>query len=476
MPDSITLEDQDLIRFNGVNGATGEYLFPAVTIAGVANVAQGKPLDPEDVVYISALTDSTGPHYGVVNADPSHLQEAGWGLVINPDMENSQAILQALEPLLKHRERQVMAGRFRRLSYLKARDSFPIDWLARNGAAAGAVDPKIIPYYLLLVGSPEDIPFRFQFTLDVQYAVGRIHFETVDEYAIYAKQIVELETKNTPTKKQAVLFGVKNDGDKATDYSIKYLIDPLYDKLVSKHSPPEGTWTIDCIKEHHAKKNQLVNLLKQNEAPAFVLTASHGMGFPLGDIRQTTDQGALLCSDWPGLHQAIPTDFYFSANDIDPSFKLNGMMLCLFACYSGGVPSRDNFSASTDANAEIISSSDMLSLLPKQLLLAGAAAVITHIDRAWASSFLGNMGTDNTAVFQGVIDKLFEGVPVGHAMSYLNDHYAMMESAMSRLNEQIKEDPFFSCPPAQVAKNYIAKVDARNYLLMGDPATRLNLA
>lgn len=478
MADEEQLAEQDLISFNGVNGSTGEYLFPAVTSKGVAKVAQGKGLEPEDTVYISAFKDRKDPHYGLIDAQASKLNEAGWGIVISTEMANRQEILAALDPLLQHREQRIMSGRFKKFSYIKHKDASPIDWLARNGAAAGSVDPKVVPYYLLLIGSPEDIPFRFQFTLDVQYAVGRIHFETVAEYAIYAKQVVERETLNKPVNKQVVLFGVKNDTDQATDYSIKYFIDPLHEKLQDKHSSPTGSWLIECIKEQHASKSKLTSLLKQDAPPALLLTASHGMGFPVGDMRQTTDQGAVLCSDWPGIDnwaQPIPNEFYFSANDLSPSFNLNGMMLCLFACYSGGVPNKDHFNTTLDKQPAVISPADTLSLLPKQLLLAGASAVIAHIDRAWATSFLGELNTDNTNVFKGVIDMLLAGLPVGHAMSYLNDYYANMESAMSHILDQLREDPFANFSDKKIAKTYIGKVDARNYILIGDPATRLSI-
>lgn len=480
MPNTINIADEELLSFNGINGATGEYLFPAMTVNGLAKLALGQALDADDQKYISFLTDKAQEHFGVIGAEPSLVKEAGWGIVISATMENRDAILAALEPLLEYRREQVGQERFKRLSYIKDKDFSPISWLARHKVSASAVEPEKIPYYLLLVGSPQDISFRFQFTLDVQYAVGRVYFDTVAEYAVYAKQLVAREQAKSQVAKQAVLFGVKHDFDTATEYSIKYFIEPLQRALLERYSTPNGSWTINSLKEAQASKSALITVLKQAEPPAFVLTASHGIAFPDNDINQQ-DQGALICSDWQPSQwmppKAIPPECYFSANDLNQDFNLKGMILCLFACYSGGVPTRDSFHTSTEQAAQVISTSDFLSRLPRQLLLAGASAVIAHVDRALAASFIGHLNTDNTSVFNGLIEGLFKGLPVGYAMRYLNDYYATMESEMSLISDQIKTDPFAaeSYTAGQIASFYSRKVDARNYILIGDPAAHLNI-
>src|SRR5207244_3017951 len=158
---------------------------------------------------------------------------------------------------------------------------------SRGAAPSGAADPEALPYYLLLVGGPEAIPYPLQYQLDVQYAVGRICFDTPRQYAQYAHSVVAAERAN-PRPRRAVLVGVANPDDRPTQASAVQLVQPLADHLRDwQASQPEAQrWTVQSTIGAEATKARFGSLLGGADTPALLFTASHGLGFNSGDPRQ----------------------------------------------------------------------------------------------------------------------------------------------------------------------------------------------
>ena len=67
--------------FNGINGATGNYLLPPMSSEDLSKIAQGEALDQNHLEelrawYQRATQKHLGPKEGV---DPKKLDESGWG-------------------------------------------------------------------------------------------------------------------------------------------------------------------------------------------------------------------------------------------------------------------------------------------------------------------------------------------------------------------------------------------------------------
>jgi hypothetical protein len=478
------MNEEDLLFINGINGSTGDYLLPPLTEEQVSKIAQGEEFHPDDKEDID-LKKGLGPDFFLIEGvDPKNLAETGWGVIFAYNAD--PAIREALSELLEHRKKQVTQKKEKYYQeYIGVRGYRPGDskktFLARQGVGPGPVDPDKMPYYLLIVGDPVTIPYRFQCQLDVQFAVGRIYFDTLQEYAQYADSVVKAETSNLSLSPSAAFFGVCNPGDAATNLSTQDLIQPLSEWVVEEHP----NWDVKTILKEEATKARLGQLLGGSETPGLLFTASHGMGFPNGDPRQLPHQGALLCQDWPGREwgrKPIPEDFYFSGDDIGEDAGLLGLIAFHFACYGAGCPQQDEF----DGHSKFLSQRPdiapypFVARLPQKLLRhpkGGALAVIGHIDRAWGCSFsasdIRGSSADKRqiAVFQSSVKRLLEGHPVGSALEYFDQRYAEISSDLSAELEDIK---FGGIPNNQtLASLWTSNNDARNYAIIGDPAVRL---
>ncbi|HSH05836.1 MAG TPA: hypothetical protein VLL52_25185 [Anaerolineae bacterium] len=464
---------------NGINGATGGYDLPPIKAEDLVAVIKGQD-EPPATGELRNKADKKD-HFGVMPGyDITKVGDVGWGIVFDNDA--NPAIREALTELIAWRQSQA-GERFQEYwgpeKAFRRRDD-KTKFLDRNGAATfGPVNPRKAPYYMLLVGGPEQIPYRFQTELDVQYGVGRVDFgDDLDAYANYARSVVTAEKEKIKLQRRIGLWGPATADDPATLLSHQLLLTPLAGQLRKER----GDWTIDSYFAEQGTRAQLAELLSGGaQTPSLLFTASHGMGFPKGDKRQLPHQGALLAHDWPGPRQhrgEVPESFYLAGEHLDSNTNLLGMIGFLFACYGAGTPEYDEYSKQAFADqAEAIAERAFTSALPAKMMSlkrGGALAMLGHVDRAWGYSFLGPKSKQQTDVFEALISQLLDGVPVGAAFDYFNVRYAEMATALTTVMENM--DARMRVDPYDVANLWTSHNDARGYVVLGDPAVQLQVA
>ena len=472
--------------FNGVDGRTGQFLSEPATEKEFAQRIRDEPLRLKSLrntqwwinhYKIKAVdAPDTGDDKNrrpAQDVDPLRLESAGWGVIFAPGI--GPEVKEALKPLLLRRKRQ--AGK-----YFKTYEVGPKptkEGFLDGKAGIGPADPNYVPYYLLIVGGPEEIPFRFQYNLDIQYAVGRIHFKDADGYAAYAANVTETEEAaekattedGTLPAKRLTLFGVSQQGDAATERSAGELIKPLAEKLAKDRSTDSSGWNHDLFIDSQATKKQLSRLLGGAETPSILLTASHGLSFPFGDDLQRSRQGALLCRDWLGEGHPVLPGHYFSDADLTTEANLRGLIAFHFACYSGGTPEESSFVDSPLSRPQPLAPAPFISSLAQGLLShpRGALAVVGHVDRAWTTSFSWS-SQGQFQLYENTLKRLLDGHPIGSAMEFFNQRYAEMTVEYADLCKD--RDRLIDVDDTEYSRVYRANNDARNFIVLGDPGVR----
>ncbi|MEL6342185.1 MAG: hypothetical protein AAFV53_03570 [Myxococcota bacterium] len=403
--------------------------------------------------------------------NPSDLTQAGWGLIIPHDI--NPEIIQALKPLLDFRREQAK-DLYKELIIYGPKTA--AEFFTDNGIAPGPVDPsKGVPYYLLIVADPERIPFEFQYQLEVQFAVGRLHFDGPEEEALpryrrYAQTIVSQPKR----QRRASVFAVRNTGDFATILSSTSLCPPIHNVFAT-----QGSWQSDLIgtgtdaNGEPPTPERLKQVLKSDK-PSVLFTASHGINYDNGHAKQLTQQGALVCQGWKAS-TAVKQEHLFTGADVPDDADIAGMLGFTFACFSSGTPKMDDFAQYVQGQpSPQIAPRPFIAALPQALLghpNGGAAAIVGHVERAWASSFIWN-GNVSTTVFEVLAHQLTQGISIGHAMDSFGLRYAEMSTWLTNTIHQFQ---LYGQPldPDAMSQNWTANNDARNYIILGDPAATL---
>jgi hypothetical protein len=480
----------DQLHLNGINGATGDYLFPpmhAETFAAFVSGEKSK-IDSGLLDEVKAFWERLHePDFAVIpGIDLRELSQTGWGVIFAHGTD--PAVKEALKELLEHRRGQAdrLFREFSNFSDRASRFDTPYEpperknrFLERNRVSPQTVDPEKMPYYLMIVGDPGTVPYVFQQEFDVQYATGRIWFEKdgkpdLDAFARYARSVVAAETDQPKTARRGVFFGVQNQGDRATQMSAESLVKPLATSMEEKLP----AWKFDTVVGKEATKERLQQLLRGKNAPAFLFTASHGMGFPNGHPNQLAHQGALLCQDWPGVmnwgQRPIPPEHYFAADDVPRDARLQGLIAFFFACYGAGTPQYDEFAHRAIGEPTEIAPFPFLACLPQRLLShdkGGALAVVGHVERAWSFSFWWGQAREQLTTFEATLEQLLNGFPVGAAVEYINEYHADLSVSLNQLFQDMHLGR--TPEPRELSSLWTANNDARNYIILGDPAVRL---
>jgi hypothetical protein len=474
-------ESAELVYFNGVDAETGRYAVAPMTIAELGKIARARPNVGAFAVTRGEQARSFGLPPGV---NYRKIEEAGWGVIFFE--EAPRDVADALKPLLDRRKAQAGAL-FKTLSYKRGEETR--EWRRRYNVTPGSLDPQAIPYYLLIVGPPDQIPFEFQYLLGVDFAVGRLAFDQIADYERYAASIVAYEEPGSApiNGKEVVYWGTRHPGDEATELSATELVTPLAQGVAGATPRLATPVNEECafaerlLLGDDATKAALVATLRGPKPPAVLFTASHGMEVGSGRPRQREIQGALLCQDWQGFGRIGP-DAYLAAADVPDDANVRGLIAFFFACFGGGTPELDQFLLDPDQAGRLqpLAPQPFIAALPQRLLGhpgGGALAVVAHIDRAWGYSIRPPKSTAaQIGPFRESLHYVMRGEPVGHAVKdQFGGHFASLSTTLlSAVSPTAAASSRMS--DKDLVAYWLQRNDAQNYVTLGDPAARLRVA
>ncbi len=145
----------------------------------------------------------------------------------------------------------------------------------RVGGSYG-IDDKSVPRYLLIVGSPERIPWKFQYRLQCDAFVGRLDLDD-DGLEHYVDALLNDWPGASRHADRPVLWAVDHGHPDITYLMRKVVAEKVHAAFL------ESGFDARLLTDGQARSADLYDALKAHQ-PAFVLTSSHGATYPLDNV------------------------------------------------------------------------------------------------------------------------------------------------------------------------------------------------
>jgi hypothetical protein len=138
----------------------------------------------------------------------------------------------------------------------------------------------------------------------------------------------------------------------------------------------------------------------------------------------------------------------------------------------------NNYYFNPDGSKIPVAPAPLIAALPQALLSHGALAVIAHVDMAFPYAFQDVTGTPQLQSLRDPLTYLMFGRRAGYAVDSLSDRWSRLCSQLIESEARtVSTDPNATPPLSPAARTVltIARDDARNYILLGDPAAQLRV-
>ncbi|MEZ4453156.1 MAG: hypothetical protein R3B09_27085 [Nannocystaceae bacterium] len=413
----------------------------------------------------------------------------GWG-VIAPEGKRGDELLARIKPLLDARgAQQDEAIRIYRVPPRMSID----DALRWRQDVYNNEEPDLIPRYQLLLGDLHEVPIELQNVQGPEGYVGRLAFSDPDGYDAYVDKVLRWERASQVGGEPETIFYSVHDGTGATRIGHRGLVQPIAE--MARTMRAGGRFDAGEIREigseNEPAPDELLRAAAGLEA-GVLFTMSHGEGAPRRGWSsleaQREGQGAMSF----GRVGSLP-----GRDLVGKAFAPGGVWF-MFACFGAGTPVRSKFHhwlaqlaqcgqfrGRPDAVLASLPTGDQppfIAALPQAALASpnGPLAFVGHLDLAWTYSFMEiDQGKQKgrPAKYYNVLKRLVKGDRVGVALQeierFFNDKNQELTELYDHAAEARQRGVADTEDRARLGHLWMVRQDLSGYILLGDPAVRL---